>query len=255
MIAESGQKPDGLWSGSCLGMSLTVILAKNGLLPPSVMQSGAQSVGEIEPDPKAISIINYYHMMQFSEQYIRAKTPFTPQSFLNMTKAAAHVKNGGSPFLIEVRISSGLHYIVGYGLEEGAWEWDGHTYDRRILIWDPNAPKGTDEKRHVYYDSVSLHSCIPAYHMHYAEGAADNTGEFQFWSDDMDSLNAHSYIEPVLCDFSNDGVRNIADAVLFARVLAEDHTVRVSDYAMKHADINADGELNVDDLLQLMKLF
>ena len=44
------------------------------------------------------------------------------------------------PFLISLSLNIGGHAYVGYGQEDGEWEFEGKTYDGRILVWDPNFP-------------------------------------------------------------------------------------------------------------------
>ena len=54
-------------------------------------------------------------------------------------------------------------------------------------------------------------------------------------------------------DVNNDKKVTVADAVLLARVNAEDKTADVSAQGMKNADVNADGSVNADDTTELLK--
>ena len=46
---------------------------------------------------------------------------------------------------------------------------------------------------------------------------------------------------------------DVSDAVLLARFLAEDRTAKLSDQGRKNADCNADGDLNSDDVLAILR--
>ena len=50
--------PDKSWSGSCAGMAITVILAKNGVFTPSRLQSDAKTLSHIQPTDDVRSFIN-----------------------------------------------------------------------------------------------------------------------------------------------------------------------------------------------------
>ena len=53
------------------------------------------------------------------------------------------------------------------------------------------------------------------------------------------------------CNCSN--MVDVSDAVLLARFLAEDRTAKLSDQGRKNADCNADGDLNSDDVLAILR--
>lgn len=53
------------------------------------------------------------------------------------------------------------------------------------------------------------------------------------------------------CNCSN--MVDVSDAVLLARFLAEDRTAKLSDQGRKNADCNADGDLNSDDELAILR--
>ena len=54
-------------------------------------------------------------------------------------------------------------------------------------------------------------------------------------------------------DVNGDGKINISDAVLIARINAEDSTVQLSDYSAVAADANQDGNVDADDLTDILR--
>lgn len=249
------------WSGSCFGLSAGVILAKNGLLPPASLQAGAQSLGEVAPAPQVQSLINYYHAVQYSDYYRAAASEFRNDAlslrYFRIWQAAKNVSRGGSPFLLEISLGgSGMHAVVGYGEEAGEWVFAGKVYDRRVLVWDPNFPAALHEESCLYLNSETLLCCIPYYDIYCdPETPTENSGGIANLCDDAALLNRMPYPAadvPQPGDMDGDLALTAADAVLLARVLAEDETLADIDFAC--ADVDADGMLTLLDLHALLKV-
>lgn len=247
------------WSGSCFGLAATVILAKNGLISPDVLQSGAQTLSEVEPTRKIQSVINYYHGVQFSADYLNAVASVTyispAQRFWSMVQTAKNVAHGASPFMLVFFREEGMHAVVGYGHESGEWTWNGRRYDGRVLIWDPNFPQALNDASCLYYDSVTLDYCIPYYAVSYSlSDAGDNSGGLKTICLDPAALNVRPYPfadMPVAGDLNGDGVLTAADAVLLSRLLAEDETAAPADFSQ--ADFDADGLITLLDITALLR--
>ena len=54
-------------------------------------------------------------------------------------------------------------------------------------------------------------------------------------------------------DLNVDGMVNVSDAVLIARMIAEDSTVTITEQGLRNADINGDGVISPDDSTALLK--
>lgn len=247
------------WGGSCFGLAATVVLAKNGLIPLDALQSGAQTLSEVAPTEQVQSMINYFQGVQFSLEYLNAVSERSynspAQRMWKMIQAAQNIKNGTSPFLLLFFMQEGQHAVVAYGQESGEWTWEGRRYDSRVLTWDPNFPSALNEGSCLYYDSVTLDYCIPYYGVFYTlAGLGDNVGGIKAICYDPAALNVHPYpfaSEPLIGDLDGDGALAAADAVLLARVLAEDETAASAD--LSHADIDADGLLTLLDVTALLR--
>lgn len=125
-------RDDKTWNGSCVGLAITVILAKNGLYLPSQLQTDAKTISEIEPTEDIVSFINYYQCTQGKDGTSSAYEADYLKCY-RMLNIAKNIPHGASPFLLTFTIGSGSHGVVGYGQESGAWTFDGKEYDGRIL--------------------------------------------------------------------------------------------------------------------------
>ena len=242
------------WGGSCLGLSVTVILAKNGMFSPEQLQSGTDMLSEIKPTENVLSFINYYQWIQG-----RAGVPDQFEQpidqFYRMIQTAKNVQYGESPFLLTFALKSGSHAVVGYGQESGEWAYDGKTYDARILIWDSNYPSALHDNSCLYYDSETFDYCIPQYGVHVAEGASDNTAGIITVCNDLDVLNAYPYpfeLHYQKGDVNYDGAVSVADAVLLCRFLTVQ--TELTDSQMMLADVSGDKKVNAADLTLLKRI-
>ncbi len=245
---------DGAWDGSCVGLSITAILSKNGVFAPYQWQDGAKTISELKPTDEVLSFINYYQTTQGRVNSSTAHEP-SAQMFYRMLRAAADIPHGGSPFLLVFAMNSGSHGTVGYAQESGSWTFDGKNYDGRILLWDSNAPDALADDRCLYYDSRTFDYCIPYYGVHVAEGASDNTAGIIAVSNDLAELNAYPYAyatSRVTGDLNGDGKCSIADAVLLQKHLLTAENLPQGFFAA--ADLSGDKKVTAADFTLLKRL-
>ncbi len=245
---------DGAWDGSCVGLSITAILAKNGVFAPYQWQDGAKTISELKPTDEVISFINYYQTTQGRVNSSTAHEP-SAQMIYRMLRAAADIPHGSSPFLLVFAMNSGSHGTVGYAQESGSWTFDGKNYDGRILLWDSNAPDALADDRCLYYDSRKFDYCIPYYGVHVAEGASDNTAGIIAFSNDLAELNAYPYSyakSRVTGDLNGDGKCSIADAVLLQKHLLTAENLPQGVFAA--ADLSGDKKVTAADFTLLKRL-
>lgn len=246
---------DKTWSGSCLGLAITVILAKNGVIRPAQLQTGSKTLSDIEPTENVVSFINYYQCIQGSDGTSSAYEPGYLR-FFRMLNIAENIPHGESPFLLTFSTQNGSHAVVGYGQASGSWEFDGKTYDGRILVWDSNFPKALHDASCLYYDSETFDYCIPYYGVHFTDGATNNTGRIITVCNDIDVLNAYPYpfsAMKMLGDVNCDQNITVADAVMVARICAEDADVLVTEIGIQNADVNEDGLITILDVTRILK--
>ncbi len=245
---------DQTWGGSCAGLAITVILAKNGVFSPSQLQTGTASLSDVNPTEDIVSFINYYQCTQNKGGTVSAYEPDYLQ-FYRMLTIANNIPCGESPFLLTFATQSGSHAVVGYGTESGEWEYEGKVYDGRILVWDSNYPKALNDESCLYYDSQTFDYCIPHYGVHVAEGAADNTAGIITVCNDIDVLNAYPYpfnLHYQKGDLNCDGTVDVADVKLLVKHLTVQTTL--TDSQMQLADLSGDEKVNAVDLTLLKRI-
>lgn len=163
------------WDGSCYGMSVTQILAKSGLLNPKNIDSNSTCIYDWNApvkDQNVESIINYYHMLQYSKVFESVANKFTrytnKKQVDTLIEMASNVEKGGNPVLVcflftktpSNRLGAG-HAIVAYGIEYGTWSY-GEKYNCRILTSDPNV-NGFDDECCIYINTNTYKWEIPHY--------------------------------------------------------------------------------------------
>ena len=162
------------------------------------------------------------------------------------------IPQGASPFLLVFATADGSHGVVGYGREYGPWIFDGKTYDSRILVWDSNDPNGLRNDSCLYYDSTTLDYCIPHYGVHVADGAKDNTAGIITVCNDLSVLNAfpHPLAQSLRGDINGDGRLTVSDAILLARICAEDTSIQNA----QPQDMDGDGYITVSDITEILRI-
>ncbi len=255
-IKKMYQDFDEAWGGSCYGMVLTVLLAKSGLLPPSGLQAGAASLHDITPDEDILSLINYYQYLQYTEPAIaveRHSGLAGDEFFDKVIDLAWQAESNGIPFLLTFDTPNGGHTCAGCGIESGHWEWDGSSYDRRIIVWDPNFPESYNDKCCIYFRNSDYDYCIPMYDVRYSIVSYSSTGKIKAASDALDILSTPAY--PIKKssfehgDVNGDGYFNLADLVLLQKwLLVRPDTQLVN---RKAADICEDNMIDGFDLCMM----
>lgn len=247
------QGVDKAWEGSCVGLALTAILMKNGVFQPSELQDDAKTLSDVEPTDAVRSFINYYQCTQGRDDTTSGMSDF--QKVYYMSQHLPNVKHGESPFLLAFDCEGGgSHGVIAYDLEEGAWTYFGRNYDRRILVWDSNFPGRMNDGSCLYFDSLTLDYCIPAYGIHVAEGASDNTDGLVSARNDLNALNAYPYQFPddKPGDVNLDDSVTVADAVLLCKHLSTE--AQLTGRALRLADLSTNLEVDAADLTLLKRL-
>ncbi len=168
------------WGGSCYGMAVSEILVKQGDLKLSDF-GGNDVVYKNTNSSNMISLINFIQVMQLNGRFCQSirQTAHNPNSYtqdsfiskleetLTTEKSMIKISYGISTTNLYTGASNyGYHAVVGYGVENCSYksELTGKTYDKRILIADPNYSAYTSvyDDACIYYRS-SDHSWIIPY--------------------------------------------------------------------------------------------
>ena len=201
------------WDGSCYGMSVVQILAKDGLLKANTIDKNSNWIYDWNApikDANVESIINYYHMLQYSDVFKYFANQFTKctnkKQVDNLIQMATKAENGGNPALVcflftkqpSDRLGAG-HAVVAYGIEYGTWTYR-NKYNCRILISDPNV-NGFADDCCIYIDTNTYKWEIPYYQSKYYNCANDNQNKndnpyarFRLVSNDLNLLDTFGYL-------------------------------------------------------------
>lgn len=188
-------------SGSDMGISLLEILSHNGIISPSDIQQGAESLSEITLNEEIDKAITAYQTTQcYTEfnnykEYLVASQTYEQQVESLISTAESCMKND-KYFLITIHAYKMNHAVCGIGIAEGKWEWNGKSYDKCILTLDSNNADnegnavGFREESCIYINSKTKESCIPAYELDMADEPAYAV------IDDVSLLNFKGAINP-----------------------------------------------------------
>ncbi len=188
-------------SGSCLGISSLEVLAHNGFIQPSDIQTGAGTMNEISYSNETDRIITNYQCLQgytefsYYEKFLITDLTYNEQ-IERLIETAENSMKENRYFLITIRSRGFSHAVCGIGTADGEWEWDGEKYDKCILTLDSNISdtegnaKGFSENACIYINSETRHCYIPTY-----EIGMDNDPSFAV-IDDNTLINHRGTINP-----------------------------------------------------------
>lgn len=161
-------------AGSCLGISILEILSHNGIITPSDIKEGAEFLNEIEYGAESDKYITAYQALQshfefdFYERYLFSNFT-TAQQTDRLIEIAEKNMAENRYFLICFNTSSMRHAIVGMGITDGKWTYNGNEYDKCILTLDSNVQdskgnaKPFSKSTCIYINSETKQFYIPAY--------------------------------------------------------------------------------------------
>ncbi|MCR5781788.1 MAG: InlB B-repeat-containing protein [Clostridia bacterium] len=155
------------WGGSCYGMSSTILLAKQGLLPYSQYTTNATKLNELDrptANVEVSSLITYYQMLQVKDVIQQQYRTVPHRSNETNIKQIISLLDKNPTVLIGFEKEKwGGHAILAYGYEYGSFTYNGVTYQGCIRICDPNASKAYDASCNIYFNTQSYQWAIPFY--------------------------------------------------------------------------------------------
>lgn len=199
------------FNGSCFGMTISEIMAYQGGLRLS-RYGGSDVVNQNANTSDMTSVINFIQELQSNSEMCQSirQTPFLsgkfPQAeFIRKLRDVAE----NSDYLVKLSykivtrnansgsVGNGYHAVLVYGIEDSNYysPVTGKTYDRKILIADPNYLSGNAVKSDacLYFKSSDCSWIVPYWNVRYANGTVQSC----YW--DAESGEATD----------NGGIRNI----------------------------------------------
>lgn len=190
--------------GVCYGYSTLQVLTHNGIISPSDIQEGAETLYDIVFDDKVNDAIFYYQCTQaFIQDNVMGEYYCSyddAEACADLIYHGEKAMESGKYFQICYSLPQGLHAVTGIGIAEGNWVYNDKTYDKCILTLDSNAVYPDDETRAygfkekccVFINSEEGNFYIPGYE---ASSENENTDIFSI-VDDMDLLNHFGMFNP-----------------------------------------------------------
>ncbi len=176
------------FQGSCFGMTISEIMASQGNLKLS-RYGGHDVVNQNTNTSNMTSVINFIQELQSNSEMCQSirQTPFlrgnyTQKEFISKLSDVAENSN----YLVKLSykivnknmnngsISSGYHAVLVYGLETCNYYSNvtGKTYDRKVLIADPNYLSGNNINNDacLYFKSSDSSWIVPYWNKTYSNG-------------------------------------------------------------------------------------
>jgi hypothetical protein len=130
------------WGGSCYGMAILLALVHNGDVDLASFGQDVSSVSELVNTNELESIINYYFVLQSTDGKIQEMIKsFTKDDTAKITDIVSQVEEASANDeykIIGIWGDGWGHEIVATGVVDGSWQIGTTTYDKCILIADPN---------------------------------------------------------------------------------------------------------------------
>lgn len=138
-----------LSAGHCLGISLMSSLSHNGVIFPSDIQPGAESLIDIHCDTNVDIICSSYQLRQLNPDFklymewnlTNFSQKETAEKLLECAGKAMSEKKYFPAILRAKKIN---HAVTIIGLLEGEWDFDGEQFDKCILTYDSNLLDSND---------------------------------------------------------------------------------------------------------------
>jgi len=211
MLGQAGVSYRGPLNGVCYGMSVLQILTHNGVISPSDIQEGAETLDQISFNSDINGILVYYSFMQLFDLQQYALFEYycshSREEIINdLITYSENAMRENKYFMINIKVEAqndnlvAGHAIVGIGIADGNWTYDNMEFDKCILTLDSNCVDENDktigvgfkEKAFIYINSKTNEFYFPAYEC----GSNDEFVNITYVGNDMDLFNYKGYINP-----------------------------------------------------------
>lgn len=154
------------------GISMLQILTHNGVFAVSDIQSGAENLSDVQFTSEIESLIESYQLTKFNVPQLKLKRAFVKNDTETLVQTAMTSMTAQKYFHISLSMpetlsdgtnySKATHDVVGIGISDGSWTFNGNSYDKCILTVDSNTIS-FDENYCIYVNTSDNTFCIPAY--------------------------------------------------------------------------------------------
>jgi len=160
---EASNNPEGelfmgLSGGLCYGISAVQMLSHNGVISPSDIVNGAETLCEISYSPETDVILSGYHTSQvyYDNNYLINYRPIEINSRTQCDELikTAERNMAENRYFVILYAGDNAHAVTGIGIADGSWKYGGVEFDKCILTLDSNsyileqrAMKNSDERQ------------------------------------------------------------------------------------------------------------
>ncbi|MDE6035447.1 MAG: hypothetical protein K2G36_06010 [Ruminococcus sp.] len=254
---------DSVMGGSCVGISLLEVLAHNGVIKPSDIQAGAETLSEITYNEEVDKIITGYQCSQgytyfdYYEKFIMTSNSYE-QQIDRLIDTAENSMKDNKYFWLVIRAENFSHAVCGIGTADGEWEWNGKKYDKCILTLDSNSADadrnawGFHKDACIYINSETRECYIPVYEIGIDKGPAFVAIDDDMFLNHKGTINTTETVDTDIASIKQVS-RDTSETTKLYAVSADGNMTLFddplfSDYAGKANFIKADSvHIDVDD--------
>lgn len=187
-------------AGHCYGISVIEALCHNGVISPSDIQAGAETLSDVVYTDEVNKLLTDYQALQaYTEYDLLVHYLLVAMDLEEQVDRALEIAGRSMTenryFVIVFQTDRMVHAVTGMGVADGSWTFGDNTYDKCILTHDSNGVDADgntvfNEKGCIYIDSSTSHVYIPAYDI-------DSDGDFILAAIDDDTfMNYKGAINP-----------------------------------------------------------
>lgn len=237
------------YKGACAGFALISYLVSVGVLQPSDLYEGAETLRDIPLCDESVKAITHYWLVSYKEDLIELGD--RDIAYLESGRFHEDMEHGRA-VMFSYMARQGGHGVVVYGIENGIWEYHGKTYDTRLLTYDNNYV-GFQDEACIYFNGDLEEMYVP-----YLDSEIGIL-KFLFESDRVPYGigNRTSYKSTyALGDLNTDSNVNAADAadiLTAAANVGAGQNSSLNNGQKSAADVNGDGGFDATDAAKVLE--
>lgn len=240
------------YMGACGGFALASYIVCCGILEPSDIYEGAETLHDIPLCQESIEAICYYFQRCSRGELIEALNPEMEIAYIESGALLSDLEQGKPVWFSYFIPELGGHAVIAYGVEEGEWQYNDTSYTNRILVYDNNK-EGFQDETCIYYNEAFEEMYIPCW---------ESVVKFSGFIHEPDRIpygirNFTAYSSTYETgDLDKDESVNAVDAAQLLAAAAAEGTGSDSGFVNGQryaADVNGDGELNALDAALMLE--
>ena len=178
--------------GQCYGIAVSSLLFYRDILSLDSINGSPEMLYSVKQKENVQSLVGLYYMNQETRTINNLTEDFSSKTVQQQLEI---IDNIYLPILLcyswevdkDGEKKNYGHAVVGYSVEDGTWNINGRTFQKRLQIYDSNCPSGT-ENAYLYYNIDSGKWIIPRYSI------TQDNGTLDLVTDDTDAISNLDFI-------------------------------------------------------------